>query len=97
MGPVDQDHGVEAAIQPNFGKRANSKTGVAPEVCQTDDLGSFQDGRIIVETEAIIKVEVEQDVRAARGSRLGLACAAHAEEVLEVAEHIVEVAALEEA
>ena len=55
MGPAHQDHGIEDAVQPIPGKRVHSKAGVAPEVGQTDDLGSFQDGRIIVETEAIIE------------------------------------------
>ncbi len=62
MEPAHQDYGIKDAVQPVPGERVCRKAGVAPEVRQTDDLGSFQDGRIIVETEAIIKVKVEQDV-----------------------------------
>jgi len=62
MEPAHHDYGIEDAVQPIPGKRVRSKAGVAPEVCQAHDLGAFQDGRIVVETEAIIKVKVEQDV-----------------------------------
>ena len=31
-------------------------------MCQTDDLGAFQDGRVAVEAEALFEVKVEQDV-----------------------------------
>jgi hypothetical protein len=62
MGPVDQDHGVEAAIQPNFGKRANSKTGFAPEVSFTNNLGASENGWVIVETQAILETKIEKDV-----------------------------------
>ena len=48
MGPVDHDHGVEAAIQSNFGKRANGKTGLAPEVSLTNDLGASENGRVAI-------------------------------------------------
>ena len=62
MGPVDQDHGVEAAIQPNFGKRENGKTGLAPEESLANNLGASENGRVIVETQAILETKSEQDV-----------------------------------